>query len=274
MRRTCKAHRIALPRRLRFHDPDERPAVACAALRAGTDVGTSLIQPDDFARYLVFVAERQADFRRIATHTQGEYSSEDVSQQALLTAWDLQTKKGIAMQFADAGYRRQLLSHLYQHFVRYTETTVRRAVRCRRRQGDEDQLDLLAELLPADESCDPLYGLSTQAVPEADPDAQLSQASAWLFLVGRSGNEVRRLADHLLISVSHCYRCLAQARDLARRQRPLPVRCTSRQGVPLQPRGWRRCRYERRPTQLRFPFVSEPTLWRPGPTGPDRASRP
>lgn len=231
-------------------------------------MGTSLIEPDDFALYLAFVAERQADFRRIANSTQGEYSSEDISQQALLTAWELQTSKGVTMRFADAGYRRQLLGHLYQHFVRYTETTVRRAVRCRRKQGAEDPLDL-AELLPADESCDPLHGLSVEAVSDADPDAQMSQASAWLYLVGRSGNEVRRLADHLLISVSHCYRCLAQARDLARRQYPLAVRCTGRHGDPLQPRGWRRCRYERRPTQLRFAFVTEPTLWRSGPAGPD-----
>ena len=229
---------------------------------------TGLIGPEDFLLYQAFVAERRADFRRIANRTRGEYSAEDISQQALLTAWELATDKGVAMAFADAGYRGLLLSYLHQHFVRYTETTVRHAVRCRRKH-DDSQLDLLAELLPADEGSDPLYQLSVEEASQADPDAQLSQAAAWLFLVGRSGNDVRRLAGHLLISVSHCYRCLAQARHLARSQHPLAMRCTGRDGAPLQPRGWRRCRYERHPTQLQFAFVNEPTLWRASATAPD-----
>lgn len=225
-----------------------------------------LISPDDFVQYQAFLTERQADFRRIANRTHGEYSAEDITQQALLIAWELATDKGVAMAFADADYRRLLLSHLYQHFVRYTETTVRHAVRCRRKH-DDNQLDLLAEMLPADEGSDPLHRLSAEGASQADPDAQLSQAGAWLFLVSHSGNDVRRLAGRLLISVSHCYRCLAQARDQARCQHSLAVRCTGRDGVPLQPKGWRRFRYERRPTQLCFAF-NEPTLWRASATAP------
>lgn len=235
----------------------------------GIDVGASLITPEDFVLYQAFVAEKQADFHRFARATAGEYSAEDISQQALLTAWELQANKGVAMRFADPDYRRLLLSHLYQHFVRYAETTVRRAVRCRRKHADDSQLELLADSLPADESYDPLHGLSAGASPPDDPDPQLSQAGAWLFLVGRSGNEVRRLARCLLISVSHCHRCLAQARSLARQQRPLAIRCVGNNGNPLQPKGWRRFRYERRPTQLQFAFVTEPMLWQAGATGPD-----
>lgn len=185
-------------------------------------------------------------------------------------AWELQTGKGVPMRFADPDYCGLLLSHLYQHFVRYTETAVRRALRYRRKHADDDQLELLTEVLPADESYDPLHALdAVETQPATDPDAQLSQASAWLLLVGRSGNEVRRLADRLLISVSHCYHCLACARSLARRQHSLPIRCTDRDGMPLQPRGWRRFRYERRPTQLQFAFVTEPTLWRGTAAAPD-----
>lgn len=226
-------------------------------------MGDSLITPENFVLYQSFIAERQADFRRIAKATNGEYSAEDISQQALLVAWELQSGKGVAMRFADPAYGRLLLSHLYQHFVRYTETAIRRALRYRRKHADDDQLELLTEVLPADESYDPSLALDTfETQRDADPDAQLSQASAWLFLVGRSGNEVRRLADRLLIPISHCYRCLACARTLARRQHALPIRCTGRDGMPLQPRGWRRFRHERRPTQLQFAFVTEPTLWR------------
>lgn len=229
----------------------------------------SLITPGDLVLYQAFVNEHQSDFVRIARATKGEYDPEDVSQQALVMAWELQTGKNVAMRFADADYRRLLLRYLYQHFVRYTETAVRRALRYRRRHADDGQLELLAEVLPADESYDPLRALDTDpSRSQADPDAQLSQASAWLFLVGRSGNEVRRLADRMLISVSHCYHCLARARGLARQQHPLPIRCTGRDGLPLQPRGWRRFRYERRPTQLQFAFVTEPTLWRARAGGP------
>ena len=242
--------------------------VPCAAF-VGIDVGDSLITPQDLVLYQAFVAERQVDFRRIAKATKGEYSAEDISQQALLTAWELQAGKGVAMRFADADYRKLLLSHLYQHFVRYTETAVRRALRYRRRHAEDGQLELLAEVLPADESYDPLHALADDPSPsDTDPDAQLSEASAWLFLVGRSGNEVRRLADRLLISVSHCYHCLAHARGLARRQHPLAIRCTDRDGLPLQPKGWRRIRYDRRPIQLQFTFVTEPTLWQENAAGP------
>lgn len=234
-----------------------------------------MITPQDLVLYQTFVAERQADFHRIAKATKGEYSAEDISQEALLMAWKLQTGKGVPMRFADAGYRKLLLSHLYQHFVRYTETAVRRALRYQRKHADDGQLELLAEMLPADERYDPLHALADDPSPsDVDPDAQLSQASAWLFLVGRSGNEVRRLADRLLISVSHCYHCLAQARGLARRQHPLAIRCTGRDGVPLQPKGWRRFRYERRAIQLQFAFVTEPALWQANATGPERASPP
>lgn len=173
------------------------------------------------------------------------------------------------MRFADAAYRKPLLSHLCQHFVRYTDTAVRRALRYRRKHADDGQLELLAEVLRADESYDPLHALEAPPLPDVDPNAQLSQASAWLFLIGRSGNEVRRLADQLLISVSHCYHCLAQARGLAQRQHPLAIRCTGRDGIPLQPKGWRRFRYERRPIQLQFAFLTEPTLWRRSAIGPD-----
>lgn len=124
--------------------------------------------------------------------------------------------------------------------MRYTETAVRRALRYRRRHAEDGQPELLAKVLPADESYDPPHALADDPSPsDTAPDAQLSQASAWLFLVGRSGNEVQRLAAGLLISESHGYHGLARARGLARRQYPLAIRCTDRDGLPLQPKGWR-----------------------------------
>lgn len=49
-------------------------------------MGDNLITPQDLLLYQTFVAEQQADFRRIAKATKNEYSAEDISQQALLIA--------------------------------------------------------------------------------------------------------------------------------------------------------------------------------------------
>ena len=223
--------------------------------------GARLISQEEFADYLVFLAECRPDLRRIARRTQGEHGTEDVGQQALLMAEEIRTRKSLAMRFGDPGYRRLLLGYLFQHFVRYAETTVRYAHRQRR--DDDDGTAVLVDTLPADPEHDPLHAWceAQGARPLTDPDAQQSQASAYLHLFGCCGNDVRRLADCLMISVSHCYQRLARARAMARWQQPMGVRCIGGDGLPLQPRRWRRCRYERRPLQLQFDFVNEPMLW-------------
>jgi hypothetical protein len=168
---------------------------------------------------------------------------------------ELRTRKGLAMRFADPDYRGLLLSHLFQHFVRYAETTVRYAQRQRRGDDGEDA-GFLVDSLPADAGLDPLHAWSeADEVRSTEPDPQQSQASAYLHLFGCCGNDTRRLADRLMISVSHCYRRLAQARAVARWQHPMGVRCIGGDGRPLQPRTWRRFRHERRPLQLEFDFT-------------------
>lgn len=142
-------------------------------------MGANPITPEVFAAYRVFVAEQQREFRRISAATKGEHSAEDVSQEALLTACALQADRGMAMRFADAGYRKLLLSHLYQHFVRYTETTVRRALRCRRKHEEDNQFDYLADNLPADEEYDPLHRLcASEGTTQAESRMRSSHRQA------------------------------------------------------------------------------------------------
>ncbi|HEV2541029.1 MAG TPA: hypothetical protein VGU03_15155 [Frateuria sp.] len=232
-----------------------------AAPPTDTATGIRLISPEEFADYLAFLDECRPNLRSIARRTQGEHSAEDIGQEALLMAGEIRTRKGLAMRFADPGYRRLLLGYLFQHFVRYAETTVRYAQR-QRRDADGEDAGFLIDALPSDPGLDPLHAWSeVEDARSTEPDPQQSQASAYLHLFGCCGNDTRRLADRLMISVSHCYRRLAQARTVAQWQHAMGVRCTDGDGRPLQPRTWRRFRYERRPLQLEFDFAGGLAPW-------------
>lgn len=153
--------------------------------------------------------------------------------------------------------------------MRYTETAVRRALRYRRRHAEDGQPELLAKVLPADESYDPPHALADDPSPsDTAPDAQLSQASAWLFLVGRSGNEVQRLAAGLLISESHGYHAWHARAAWHADSIRWPSAARTATGCHCNRRVGGRFRYERHPIQLHFTFVTEPTLWQENAAGP------
>ncbi|MDQ0086062.1 hypothetical protein J2W35_006443 [Variovorax boronicumulans] len=215
--------------------------------------------------FVQFLRIRQSDLRRISRHTRGEASLEDVQAEAWLMAVHLRNK-GVPIDLSRPEHQSLLISHLYQHLVRYTELNVRNAVRLDHApNGEEGAIHPLAHLLAAQAHYDPLVALmqrqeELQAGVESDLNAHQSLASAYLCLLGRLGNRMTNLADHLMISLSYCYRRCAHARTLAVCQRALPsaAMVTDSKFVPG---AWRRFRIHRIPVQLSFDFESERALF-------------
>lgn len=218
---------------------------------------------DPFARFL---DSRGADLRRISRATEREASLEDVQAEAWLMVSDLRSK-GLELDLARPEHQQLLLSHLYQHLVRYTELTVRHAVRLDHSPGGEDgEAHPLTRLLVADELSDPLVALiqaqdqREKLAAEASLNPHQSLAGAYLCLLDRLGGRMPALADHLLISLSYCYRRCAHARTLAVHQQALPsAAMVANPG--FIPGAWRRYRLQRQPVQLSFDFESDVILF-------------
>jgi hypothetical protein len=213
-----------------------------------------------------FVIERKKDLQRIARSTRREHQFSDMRAEAWLMARNWRDKKGIPANFLDVDYQQLLLSHLYQHLVRYTDLHVRHAVRLDHTpQGtmEEDASNPLMHKL-ADSSCpDPLAMLiepGSSCRQNDEPDCHHSPASAWLHLLRHFDNRMRAIAHHLLISVSHGYRCCAKARSFAWHQHPIPLTVRT-DGNTFLPGAWRRFRMCRIPVQLAFGFDEDQALW-------------
>lgn len=186
-------------------------------------------------------------------------------------ASDLATRDGIAADFLDPVFLKMLLSHLYQKLVRYTEVNVRHATRLDRSNNPdagEDAVHPLMNKLVGDDGKDPLsYLLAAEDAPDPALYSQHlhSLAGAYLALLYKLGNRMHAVAGHLLISLSHTYRCYARARWFATQQMPLTLPMAEADFV-LGP--WRRTRISRAPVQLAFDFEDGLPL---GPARPDHA---
>jgi hypothetical protein len=161
--------------------------------------------------------------------------------------YDLRAK-GYHIDLRESSDRTLLISYLYQKLVRYTDTRIRYAERFEQSSLYDEDPDhgSLVDRLPSDPSWEPPEQLSMEEEADAPRAARLppsheSPASAFVLRLREFDNRMPRLADYLLISVSHCYRCYAKARRLAIHQRPLrtPMLANEEQIVP---RPWRRFR--------------------------------
>jgi hypothetical protein len=197
-----------------------------------------------------FTVARRPDLRRIARHTQGEHSVEDVVNEAWLLAAHLWERGDIAADFGDTAFQQRLLAHLYQKLVRYTERNIRHALRLDHPTRDESTTPLIDRL--ADAGTDPLStAIAAQECPSSRNDTVFSLAVAYLFLLRRFNNRMRALANHLLISLSHAYRCCARARWLVAQQHSLPWKPSDAK-TALRP--WRTFRARHTPRQLELEF--------------------
>lgn len=209
---------------------------------------------DPFQRFL---REHEKSLKRIASHTRREHTYDDVVNEAWLMADTLAAREGIVVDFGDIVFQQRLLSHLYQHLVRYTELNVRRAVRLDHSPGgdaDPGAAHPLSNRLTSEDSDDPLSLLLAMEAgpgPPARANEQHSQASIYLTLLNHLDNRMSRVARHLLISPSYAYRRFAIARLITANQHAL-LFAPPASAAALRP--WRRERAERIPRQLEFDF--------------------
>lgn len=205
-----------------------------------------------------FVERSQKNMQRIARATHGAYQFDDVRQEAWLLAYDLCAKGKIDRALRDEESRQVLLSHLYQKLVRYTDQRLRGAISLDPlvEYGDDETCALL-DLLASDSRDNPLDELIQREDMQAgkqEPDAHHSVASAWVHLVRRFENDMAKVAQHLLISLSHTYRCYARAKYFAVHQQPAPIAVGN---INFLPGPWRRFRLQRTQVQLSFAFDDE-----------------
>lgn len=215
-----------------------------------------MFQVPDGVAFQLFIDHRRADLQRIARHTRGECQFDDVVSEAWILASRLQTSSSECLDMLDEACQERLLSHLYQQLVRYTEQTVRHAVRLDHSPvGGDHSGDLhpVAYLLVSNEGRDPLRELleqETDTEVECDLQGHGSLAAAYVYLLRQLDNQMSRVADHLRISRSYAYRCCANARELTARLRHIPV------PIPedFAPGPWRSFRLRRAHLQLAFNF--------------------
>lgn len=208
-----------------------------------------------------FVLDRESDLRRIARHTRGECAYDDVINEAWLMAERL--KQRTPADISDPAFQQLLLSHLYQHLVRYTELNIRRAVRLDHAPDDTESGSShpLQRKLAAHD--DPLAFLirSNEKPFTSQANEHHSLAGVHLILLRHFGHGMRRVARHLLISLSQAYRRFAKARRVTAHQHALLLMPAATMDA-LKP--WRRQRTRRPPRQFEFdfeerlPFAPEP----------------
>lgn len=158
--------------------------------------------------FLIFLAARRADLRRIAGRSCGEHTVDDVCGEAWLVAADIGRKRGFAVDFSNHDDQEIILSWLYSKLIRYAEKNVRFAVKLDKDWDSEDAdsaVNSLARLLTAPEQFDPLVRLQAEQ-EQFDPlelvKHSYSQASAYVILLDRFDWDLVILAEQLRLVVS------------------------------------------------------------------------
>ena len=220
-----------------------------------------MIVTRDADSFMRFLERRKPALQRISRHTRGESSLDEVQSEAWLMI-DTFACKSVVIDLDDPVHQDRLIAHLYQHLVRYTELNVRHAVRLDHApNGDDAHAHPLMNLLTAGPQYDPVNALmQAEEEPDACPTGHQSLAGAYLQLLRRFDNRMLDVADHLLISVSYCYRRCAHARRLAVHQHPLPS-TPAADDVMFVPGAWRRFRMMRKQVQLSLDFDVDVNLF-------------
>lgn len=204
----------------------------------------------DFAAFEQFVQHRRKNLRFIAGETRGEYQFDDAVNEAYVLAAKLAAHRNFTVDFRDAAFQDYLLACLYNHLVEFQEKKIRNGLRLNHGADNSDgNSSPLLNKFAIDERLEP-ESIILRAEAESHTDDQLSThpslAAAYLRLLEHFNYRMQAVADHLLISVSHAYRCCADARCLETAQRHFFWPAEGE--LPL-PRPWRRFKIHR-PRQL------------------------
>lgn len=82
--------------------------------------------------FQAFLNSCRADLRRIAGHSRGEYSVDDLSGEAWLIAEEVGRKRGFAVDLSNSDDQQFILARLYNKLIRFTEK--KSSVCCQTRQ--------------------------------------------------------------------------------------------------------------------------------------------
>lgn len=158
--------------------------------------------------FLIFQASRQKDFQQIARATQGEYSAEDLENEAWVIADQIGKKRGADIDFADPDDQQLVMRWLYNEVVRYTDKNVRCAVRLDKdwdMEDSESAENRLAALLEPQSWSD--WHQSSDFEEEQLAllkiiEISYSQFSAYMILLNRFGWDLEELADALKFALA------------------------------------------------------------------------
>jgi hypothetical protein len=207
-----------------------------------------------------FVVQRRKNLARIARHTFGEYEFSDVAGEAYLMAADIGQRRGRAIDWSCRADQEQVLAYLYQKLVRYQERTVRFAIRLDKSDDDEssDFVHPLVRTLASDGGRDPLaIVLERENHRPSRAELRYCLATAYIRLLQHFDNRMVSVANHLLISLAHAYRCHQKAKIFASNQAPMPGKTMTKSFLPGP---WRTFRLRRTPRQLTFEFGEQLSL--------------
>ena len=208
-----------------------------------------------------FIAAHAGKWQQIKRASRGDHDEDDVASAARQLCYEWTAMAGQPIDWTDGATVERFIEHLYNKLIKFTERKHRSAVRLDHAPpGVDGDRHPMADRLAA-AGGDPLALL--MAAEQLQDDRKLvdrahSLAAAYVRLARHFRNDVRALADYLLISRSWAYRRLSQARTVAEQQAPIPF-APSRRKLPL-PRPWRTRRVERVPEQLTLDFGVE-ALW-------------
>jgi hypothetical protein len=214
--------------------------------------------------FLEFVERHRAELERYARFTQGEFGFEDVRNTACVIWLERMQRIGVRAALSAESLEREVLRPLRRRLDRDTDWRLRKAADFDS-HGEADQgrpCRPLGELIAGDGGAHPLSLLidAEDAPAEADRRAAAerrqrdyldhSRVGAWLLLRRRFDDRMRAVARFLSISVSHAYRCHAEAGQLAKWQHAIAFAPID--DAALGP--WRRRRHERASRQLDLDF--------------------
>lgn len=174
--------------------------------------------------FLSFRASRWSDFRRIAGSSRGDYSADDVSNEAWLVAYEIERKRGFAVDFLNLEDQDLVICYLYNKLVNFSEKTVRYAVKLDRDWDSEDSdspVSCLARLLTAPSHSDPFQQMQANEKLAELPAVikhSYSQASAYVILLHRFEWDLGSLSEYLRLVLSTLRKRMVASGALVKRQ--------------------------------------------------------
>ena len=150
-----------------------------------------------------FTRARASDLRRIASHTRGEYTFDDVCQEAWLTIMRIHERRGVPPDLYSPIDQNEILGWLYNEVVKFPDKSIRYAVKLDKDWDNDDSdalINILERFLAAPEESDPLVQMLREE-DQFDPLSLIthsySQTAAYIILLQRFNWNLQLLANHL-----------------------------------------------------------------------------